>query len=106
MPLAVLAAIGGGALLATGGSGAVVIGVSARERARSVIVEIAEPGDMVAMSVVVMMAVVATILVRLRSDRRGNHGRNQGCGAEQFHSGHHFSSWRYVTRTDQGKTGS
>jgi hypothetical protein len=62
---------------------------------------------MVAMiMVVMMMAVVATIFVRLRRDRRGNHGRNKGYSAEQFHSGHHFGSWRYVTRTDQGKTGS
>jgi uncharacterized membrane protein len=36
---------------------------------------------MVAMSVVVMMAVVAMIFVRLGRDRRDDHRRNKGRGA-------------------------
>jgi hypothetical protein len=42
-------------------------------------VDVAEPGDVVAMMVMAMM-VAADILVRLRRDRRGDHGRNNQGG--------------------------
>jgi hypothetical protein len=85
---AVLAAIGGGALLAPGGGPTVVIGVGAGERARSIIVDVAEPGDVVTIGVMVMMPMAANILVGLGCDRRSDHGHNKGGGAKKSQSGH------------------
>src|SRR3954465_5538099 len=89
MPAPVLAAIGGGALLATGRGRTVVIRIGAGQGPRTIVVDVAEPGD-VAMGVVmmVMMPVAANMLIRLGQDRRGDHGYNKGRGAKQFQSDH------------------
>src|SRR3954449_9869070 len=76
MPASVLAAIGGGALLAADGGGAVVVGIGPGQWAGPVIMEVAEPRDMVADDVVMMvMAVVVPanrVIGGLRRDRRGD----------------------------------
>src|SRR4051812_34487357 len=87
----VLAAIGDGALLTADRGGTVVIGVSAGQGARPVIMEIAEPRDMVADDVVVMAVMMASnrIVGRLRHDRRGDqHAREQARG-KPFQTVHH-----------------
>src|SRR5947209_9161682 len=69
----VLAAIGGGALLAADEGGAVVIGVGAGEGAGAVIVQVAEPRDGVANDVVMAVMMPANrIIGRLRRDRCGD----------------------------------
>jgi hypothetical protein len=60
---------------------------------------------MVAMIVMVMMPVAANILIRLRHDRRGDHGHNKGGGAKQFQSDH-LSLLTYKDKTTRGKAGS
>ena len=72
MPASVLAAIGGGALFATDRGRAVVIGPGAGKGTRSVIVKVAEPRDVIAMEVMLVMPVVMpanSIVGRLRRER-------------------------------------
>src|SRR4051812_12981095 len=58
MPSPVLAAIGGGALLAADGGRAVVIGPGAGEGSRPVIMQVAEPRDVETVDVMVMAVMV------------------------------------------------
>jgi hypothetical protein len=60
---------------------------------------------MVTMIVMVMMAVAANILVRLRHDRRSYHGRDKCRGAEEFQFSHQ-SLPKLQYRTVIGKAGS
>jgi hypothetical protein len=67
-------------------------------------VNVAEPGDVEAMDVMVMMAVAANIFVGLGRDRRSNHGHNKSGGAKEFQSDH-LSLLTYNDKTTRGKAG-
>src|SRR5271154_4512322 len=81
MPLAVLADIGGRALIAEIRGGTVLIGEGVGRDARAVIVEIA---DRIGQSVPISIgAVVAMVASRFRDPRQGDDDRKEGGGREK-----------------------
>lgn len=79
MPLAVLAEIGGGALVAVIVRGAIIISEAARGGARSVIVQIA---DLVGQRPVIV--VMVTVVARFGQGRRDRRRQQQGGERENF----------------------
>src|SRR5260221_1112936 len=88
VPLAVLAEIGGGALVAMIGRGAVVIGEAAGGRARPVIVEVAD--------LVGQRRVMVAIVARLGKGWCYGHHEQHGGEREKLHFGH-LDSPKYPT---------
>src|SRR5712675_845703 len=80
---AVLTDIGSAALVAAVGRRAVVIGEGAGGEARAVIMQVA---DLVGQRIGAVIAVVMPCFGQARGD-----GREDGCGGEELHSGHHDS---------------
>src|SRR5437667_7157744 len=76
MPAAVLAEIGGGALVAVIGGGAVIVGEAAGLEARTVIVHVA---DRIGQSVAFVIAIVAIVVTMMDSGVRGM-WREHNCG--------------------------